>query len=299
MIAKKIIHNAFNYSGGKDRLIVKLQEHFPNDIKCLYEVFCGSGVVSLNTSAIRYELNDKNYKLIGLLKLFYMFSTPTIIDSIDSIIKEYELNKMNREGFLELRKNYNLDPITKIDRPELTNSFIKYIKLYCLIVHSFNYFIIFDKNGRYVNTSGCGRSYFNGKLRDKLITYIETLKTKQIEFKNLDFAQYLQELYKNAHSDSLVYCDCPYLITDDTYSRTPELKWTDEHEDTLYELLDKLHDKGIKFALSNVIEHNGVTNIKLDRFRQNYRTINLDMTYDNCNYQKKNLKSKEVLIINF
>jgi len=66
--------------------------------------------------------------------------------------------------------------------------------------------------------------------------------------------------------------------------------------------LDNLNSKGIRFALSNVLESKGVKNNLLIEWVKKYNVNYLNNTYSNCNYQRKD-KSKnsciEVLITNY
>ena len=67
------------------------------------------------------------------------------------------------------------------------------------------------------------------------------------------------------------------------------------------ELLDKLNERGIKFALSNVFYHKGETNEKLIEWSKKYIVTYLDKTYSNCNYhiKERNAKTVEVLVTNY
>ena len=73
----------------------------------------------------------------------------------------------------------------------------------------------------------------------------------------------------------------------------------------LLNYLDKLNNRGIRFALSNVLQSKGKENkILLDWVNRNigrYRVIYLDYTYANSNYHTKDRTSKtdEVLIVNY
>ena len=70
----------------------------------------------------------------------------------------------------------------------------------------------------------------------------------------------------------------------------------------LLNLLDSLNNKGIKFALSNVLENKGKSNDILKDWCKKYNTIHLNNTYGNCNYHAKDKSSNttdEVLIINY
>jgi len=70
----------------------------------------------------------------------------------------------------------------------------------------------------------------------------------------------------------------------------------------LLELLDTLNSRGVKFALSNVLENKGRTNKLLIEWSKAYKTRYLNYSYGNCNYQAKNrnrYSTVEVLITNY
>lgn len=69
----------------------------------------------------------------------------------------------------------------------------------------------------------------------------------------------------------------------------------------MLELLDKLNERGIKFALSNVFYHKGEANEKLIEWSKKYTVTYLDKTYSNCNYhiKERNAKTVEVLVTNY
>ena len=69
-------------------------------------------------------------------------------------------------------------------------------------------------------------------------------------------------------------------------------------------LLDKLNERGIRFALSNVLEAKGEKNnilMKWIESRANYKMIDLEYTYNNSSYQRKNKEkaTREILVINY
>ena len=66
-------------------------------------------------------------------------------------------------------------------------------------------------------------------------------------------------------------------------------------------LLDKLDSQGVKFALSNVLYHKGLSNDILIEWSKKYRVYYLDKTYSNCNYhfKERNAKTVEVLVTNY
>ena len=63
--------------------------------------------------------------------------------------------------------------------------------------------------------------------------------------------------------------------------------------------LHKMDEKGIKFALSNVIEHKGKINEILIDWSKKYRLIEIQSDYSNSSYNTVGGTSKEVLIVNY
>jgi len=106
---------------------------------------------------------------------------------------------------------------------------------------------------------------------------------------------------------TFVYCDSPYLITTGTYNdgKRGFTGWGKKEELLLFSKLDELNDKGVKFALSNMLNHRGKANILLRKWisnNYNYVVNDIKVDYSNSNYQTKN-KDKfttfEVLITNY
>ena len=82
------------YMGNKKRLIKKgLIELFPKDIDTFVDLFCGSAIVSMNTKANKYILNEIDVYLINLYKLFMDKNSEDIISHIENRIEEFELPK--------------------------------------------------------------------------------------------------------------------------------------------------------------------------------------------------------------
>ena len=227
---------------------------------------------------------------------------------IDSIIKEYGLSdsdkygyeyygcnsadglsKYNTDGYLRLREDFN-----KMQNRD----YGYYITLYVLIVYSFNNQIRFNRRGEF--NLPAGKRDFNRKMREKLSAFIDRLKSGDYNFESNDFREISDEDWNDK---TFVYVDPPYLITCATYNEQDG--WNEELEKELLNYLDKLNDRGIRFALSNVLQSKGKENkILLDWVNRNigkYRVIYLDYTYSNSNYHTKDRTSKtdEVLIVNY
>ena len=101
--------------------------------------------------------------------------------------------------------------------------------------------------------------------------------------------------FSDFNESDFVYCDPPYFNSAASYNE--QNGWTKENENELLNLLDKLNDKGIRWALSNNLKYE---NYILKEWMKKYKVHYLNANYNNCNYQKKD-KSKdiEVLITNY
>lgn len=77
--------------------------------------------------------------------------------------------------------------------------------------------------------------------------------------------------------------------------------WHQKEDVDLRTFLDRLSDKGVAFALSNVFYHKGNTNEELIKWSEKYHVIYLDKKYSNCSYhfKDKNAKTVEVLVTNY
>ena len=135
-------------------------------------------------------------------------------------------------------------------------------------------------------------------MRNNLILFTEKLKNMNIEF----FSEQFDKLNLEGLTEKdFVYCDPPYLITTGSYNDGNRgfKDWKEEEELKLYDMLDNLNDKHIKFALSNVIEHKGKENKLLKEWSKKYKVIYLTSDYSNSSYNTKRDKSIEVLIVNY
>lgn len=283
-----------NYSGNKSKILKTLINLFPKNIETFVDVFCGSGIVGLNSEFKNLILNDNEKHIINLLKYFQNNSLDYILSQINQIIIKYKLtdskskpkgfykiykneglSRYNKDGFLKLRKSYNENPSE--------------IKLFVLILFGFNYFIRFNSKGLF--NVPVGKTDFSVSQYKKSISYIQALQNKNIKLLNLDFRD--NALYKKG---DFFYFDPPYLITDAPYNAL----WNKQDEKDLYNILDSIHSKNKKFAFSNVLESNGKSNDFLKSWSKKYNIIPIDRQYTNANYRRKNLgKTREVLIINY
>lgn len=289
-----MIVSPLNYPGNKARILKSLMPLFPQDIAIFVDIFCGSGIVGLNAKSKRLILNDKESRVIDLLRYFQSNSLDTILGEVDSLIAQYNLtdskskpkgfykihkneglSRHNKEGFLALRKSYNQNPSEA--------------KFFVLILFGFNHFVRFNAQGAY--NVPVGKMDFTQSLLDKTIDFINFLQSKNIAFSSVDFRD--SALYKEG---DFFYFDPPYLITQAPYNAS----WNESDEKDLYAILDFLDSGGKRFALSNVLESNGKSNDLLKQWSAKYKSTSIKRQYKNANYQRKNLsQSMEVLITNY
>lgn len=295
---RNLIKSPLNYTGGKYKLLSQIAPLFPENIDTFVDLFCGGCDVGVNIEANKIICNDILLEVIELMKEFQKHTPKEIMEYIDDIIYKYELSntyvksyehygcnsndglaKYNKEKFKKLREDYNKGKRTPI-------------MFYTLVMYSFNNYIKIDDDGNFLNSSPNKRD-FNKSLRGRIENFVNRIHNINIQFTNQDFREFnIESLTK----EDFVYCDPPYLITNVTYTEN----WTEQEEKELLKFLDKLNDKNIKFALSNVLEHRGRTNDILYEWSKKYKVHYLDKDYQNCNYQVKNdKKSIEVLIVNY
>lgn len=294
-----------NYIGGKARILDQLLPVFPGYISTFVDLFCGGCNVGINTQADCYIYNDGNRELIGLLKTFLRLKTNTILKRMDEIVEHYGFSKTkdhnfayyggnpmkgvsryNKEPFLRLRQDYNNSPRNNQH----------YIMLYALVVFGFNNQMRFNDRGEY--NLPVGKRDFNDVIRRKLQVFVDKLKAQQPVIQNKDFRLFdINQLDGN----SLVYLDPPYLISTATYNEGGG--WKEKDEQDLLDFMDRLNEQGIRFVLSNMLEHKGKKNhLLIDWIEQrNWQVVDINMDYSNSNYQVegKDSGTREVLVKNY
>lgn len=276
----------FNYIGNKYRIINSIQEFFPENIDTFVDIFCGGCDVSVNTKANNVYANDINYFVIGILEEFQKHDVDYILEYIDSTIEKWQLSKTNEVGYKSFRDHYN-----QTKNP---------LDLYVLMCFSFNYQFRFNSSHDYNNPFGRNRSSFNEVMRNNLVLFKRQIE--DIHFSALDFCDFDYDVLKPG---DFIYADPPYLLTCGSYNdgKRGFKGWTENDDYNLLQILTELSDRGVNFALSNVIEHKGLTNDTIiDWAAENdYIIHGINFNYDNCNYHTNNRDNvtKEVLITNY
>ncbi len=275
------IKSPLNYVGGKYKLLSQILPLFPDKIETFIDLFGGGANISVNVKADKIVYNDINIRVVQILETLKKERVQSLLRYIDSIIEKYKLSKTNAEGFIELRKAYN------------SQEYKDPIILYTLICYAFNYQIRFNSKGEYNMPFGKDRSSFNDTLRKKFISFVKRLHNINIIFTNSDFEEYYN---LDIDENDFVYCDPPYLDSTAVYNENGG--WTQDNENALYNYLNYLTNKNIKWALSNDLAVNKMAYIFAKEMKYNIHY--LEANYGNCNYHKKNRnKGQEVLITNY
>lgn len=272
------IKSPLNFTGGKYKLLPQILPLFPENIHTFIDLFGGGFNVGINVNADKIVYNDSEEQIVELLKYLHKFDIEDLLYQINYYINYYNLSNKNKDGYLQLRKDYN------------SSEYKNPIMLYILICHGFNNQIRFNSKDEY--NIPFGERCFNIKLRENFINFHKKLEEINCSFFNICFAKFnFSDLLEN----DFIYCDPPYFNSIATYNENNG--WTDMDENDLLYLLDNLNEKNIKFALSNNLKYN---NPILNEWKDKYNIYYLNADYSNCNHQKKD-KSKdiEVLITNY
>ncbi|AEV95939.1 Dam family site-specific DNA-(adenine-N6)-methyltransferase [Pediococcus claussenii] len=278
------IKSPLNYIGGKYKLLPQIEPLFPKQVDTFVDLFSGAGNVGINSEAKTIYFNDINNRINDMFRYFQNKNSETLLNLIQKRIDEYKLSKTNEKGFLKFRKQYNSNP-----NP---------LDLYVLVAYSFNYQFRFNNKLQYNNPFGRNRSHFSDRMAENLRNFVNKLNHADAHFTDEYFSDFdFSKLTKK----SFVYADPPYLITTGSYNDGNRgfVNWTEKQEKELYDVLDGLNSSGIRFALSNVIEHKGRTNTLLKKWSTQYNIHDLQYGYQNSSHNTVSLGSREVLITNY
>ena len=98
--------------GNKLRLLSQILPYFPRNIKTFYDIFGGSGTVSLNVKAEKYILNDLNNHVYNLYDMFKNTSADKIISYCETNRDRYKIAELNHEPYYKYREYINNNPST-------------------------------------------------------------------------------------------------------------------------------------------------------------------------------------------
>lgn len=283
--------------GNKKKLINKgLIDLFPKDINRFVDLFAGSAVVSMNVEAKKYLVNDIDFHLYELYAMFKVFTDDVIIRHIESRIDEYGLarERTKRNEFKDKEKI----EVYKAAYMKLRNEFNKneganVLDFYTLMFYSFSQQFRFNGKGEF--NMPCGNDCFSEKNKEYIVNGSKFFKQDNVKINNGDFKKLGVE---KLNKDDFVYLDPPYFNTTATYNENNG--WTEDDENALYSICERLDKHGVRFGTSNVFENKGAKNQKLiDWCEKNGWNV---YTFDKFTYMacgKGNSNAKEVFITNY
>lgn len=281
------IKSPLNYIGGKYKLLPQIIPLFPDKINTFVDLFSGGANVGINVKAKKYYFNDMNYRINELFRFFNKHTSNELVTMINKRINEYGLSKTNKNAYLKLRRDYNKQP-----NP---------LDLYVLVSYSYNYQFRFNNSMEFNNPFGKNRSSFSKNMEEHLRMFVDKLHTINAKFTDKMFDKFD---ISGLSSLDFVYMDPPYLITTGNYNDGNRgfINWGKEQEKAMYQLMDNLSERHIKFALSNVLDHKGRSNDLLKKYVKTHNDIvvnHLNYTYRNSSYNTANKESDEILITNY
>ena len=298
-----MIRSPFFYVGDKYKLMPQLLELFPKSINVYYEPFLGGGSSMLNVDAKFYKLNDLDKHVISLhnFLLTNKNNKSAFFEHIFSIIDNYNLScsfrcdkvpvslkkefpktyyaKFNKIGYSKLKNDYN-------NEKQKDN-----FKLYILLIYGFNHMIRFNKNGEF--NLPVGNVDFNKNVYEALNVYFDKMNNRNINLTSLDYKKFLEN--SDFKANDFVYLDPPYLISMSEYNKF----WNEVDEDELYAILDRLNDNGVKFGITNLIEHKGKVNKKFEEFSKKYKSKIIKSNYISYNDNTIKSNSIELFVYNY
>lgn len=263
----KLIPETPIYYTGKKYTVIKqgLIDLFPKNISTFYDLFCGSGIVSYNTNARHYVLNDVDSNLISIFKMFkyYCNNYNSLIDKLHKIIDTYQLEVKIDNGlpFDKRKKNFSKESydyhnecykrlVADYNEPcEMTADDIltKSQLLYVLTVYSFSHQFRYNTIGLFNMPVGPGN--WTRDTEENIKDFMVWLDKNTIMLSNCDYSRAIAIDYIS--DNSFIYLDPPYYNTVATY--TENGKWTIKDDLKLFDFCDKLTKHGISWGMNNII----------------------------------------------
>lgn len=299
----RFIKSPIHYMGNKYDLLSSILEQLPpkEEVSVFYDIFGGSGTVSLNVPYDHVIYNELNDNMVNLLKMIKETEPKEIIAHIKKRIKEFNLNeegtdtRQNITDNEEVREYYNQ---RYLEFRKFYNESEKDIKdLYTLSFWSFCNLMRFNSNNEFNMPYG-NRCYIEEDgLR--LIECHNVFLKKNIELRQGDAFELLSSLGED--KKVFAYLDPPYQNTTAIYNESRAFGgWGFEEDEHLFNELDRLTKLGIKWAYSNVLAIKGRTNDHIENWanKNGYTIIEFDYK-EYSSLGKGNANAREVLIINY
>lgn len=285
---KKFLESPIFYMGNKYKLLKQIVPLFP---KCetFVDLFGGSGVVCMNFKGTKKTIyNEFNHNIVELVKMFKNNNIEDLDNYFNEKINEYNIISTGKDyrEHKELQKGY-------YDFRNYYNQCIKkdYRDLYLLICYSMNHLIRFNKNNEFNASVGSTQRY----IKEKIINGHNGFQDVDIKCQNVfDF------IFDSLNENDFIYLDPPYLNTEAVYNEKRAFGgWNIGCDYRLFNILEYLDKKNIKWALSNVFENRGNINNHLIEWcnKNGWEVYHLNRNYNP--FSRGNSNNDEVLICNY
>jgi DNA adenine methylase Dam len=306
---QNLVKSPLNYTGGKYRLLPQLLSRMPARIDCLHDLFTGGGTIAANVPARRVHARDVIPDLVRLLAWLAKTPAPDVEIAIDALVRRHGLSESrlhgyahygtdsdsgladaNRAAYGSLKTAYNTlrrDPSAA--EADLAAHF------FALVIHGFNHQIRFSRRGDW--NIPPGKRDFNPRIRANLSAFCAALQARSTIF---SLGSYEALALSEVGAQDYLYADPPYLLTLASYNDSGG--WGEDQERRLLAFLDKAHERGLRFGLSNVLLHKGRRHEILETWARarGHRVHLLSASYANASYHRKakDEAEQEVFICN-
>ena len=230
MLQPMVIPHPFPYQGSKRGLARHILAHFPRDVDCLIEPFCGSGAVSLAAAAHRlakrFWLNDLNEPLMGLWE--------EILQRPNELSKGYERlwteqHPDKRAFFRSVRDEFNA-----AHRPH---------HLLYLLARIVKGSVRYSAEGLFNQSADNRRAGMRPILMQRQILGVHALLAGKTALSAVDFRAVVAEAAK----EDLIYLDPPYqgtsFVRDHRY-------WSGLSYAEFADALQAMNDRGLSYMAS-------------------------------------------------
>lgn len=181
------------YMGNKLRLIRRgLVNLLPSNIKKFVDVFSGSAVVSMNTKAECYYLNDSDKNLIEFYNLFKNHSAVDIIAHIKKQIVDYDLPTKATPRSVIDKNLLEQQKVAYSKFRDFYNQNKNILDLYTLMFFAFSQQFRVNKNGDF--NMPLGNGCFSNQNEETIKKGIDFFKQPNIHISNKDFALFLDDI---------------------------------------------------------------------------------------------------------
>lgn len=240
-----------NRIGKKTAIAMEIIKYFPKH-DCFIEPFFGAGGMFFSKPKARYNIvNDLDSDVFNLYQVITTRKT--------ELAEALKLMPIHNDLFQYWKTNKETEPIKKATRFLFLSNFSFMGK-----ADTLRFGVSNTKNNLLQNI-------------DKTYHYIA-----DVQFNNCDFERFLKSIANKEKDKTFIYCDPPYLSTENNYSHS----FT---KSDVIRLFDVLQDTGCKFAISEFDN-----DFVLEQAKQ--RNLNV-ITIG----ERKNLKNRrtEILITNY